>query len=360
MRRVDPTPWRGMALATAFTAALAVCLVLTPGHAHAELGVEDESGEPLGEFELPDWVPSVGFGFGLQAREVDSEFTAFLKSDNAGAVNTAFNCRRSLFGINPDSGVCDFEEQEERTLDSGSLPGDLQLLGPAWRGDLPYGLSIRPMLRAGAAWTFSRRVIASQGFEQPDMESNTPNADLRVEIEAEPRWFWYTGLGAAIQLPFERPTFLKISGVYHEQRVNVFSRVDRGFEVNNVLESISRIEDEDEVTIRGIGPSIGFETEVARIGPVAFSFAGDVMVTFPVSGTDSSATISQSPLLTPAELGLAPLCAPGQQPDLTGGPNPPPPTGTGTFCWDEPDFESDLDNPFYFGGLQVRLSWVGW
>jgi hypothetical protein len=350
MRRVGPTPRRGAALVPLLLAAAALGATLAPDHARAELG----EGSSLGEYELPDWIPSVGFGFGIQARKAEGGFAALLKSDSAD--RELFNCRASIFGINPDAESCDFFQQDEETVDGGTIPGGLQLLGPAWSGDLPFGLSIRPLVHAGAAWNFDRRLIARQGFEQPDMEVNGVEADLRAEIEGEPRWFWYTGIGTAIRLPFERPTFLKIAGNYHEQRVNAFGRVDRGQSVGTTFLGVNRLEEEEELTIKGLGPSIGLETEVARIGPVSFGFAADLMITFPLSGTDWSTSVSQVPLLTPSDLsvpGAAP-CAPGQEPET------PPPLGTGVFCYDNIDFNASFDNPFYFGGVQVRISWIGW
>jgi len=356
MRRVGPTPRRGAALVHLLLAASVGAIALTAGHARAELGEGEQA--PLGEFELPDWIPSMGVGFGIHARDADGSIEAILR-DGTTSAGLDFFCvpDNAFFPGNPAAGSCPFSAAGEETVDGGSIPGDLQLLGPEWSKDLPFGVAIRPLLRAGAAWNFDRRVIGRSGFELPDMESNGQEPDLLMELEAEPRWFWFAGLGTAIRLPFERPTFLKIAGNYHEQRVNVFGRADRGFQVGAIpLEFALRVEDEDELTIRGFGPSIGLETELARFGPVAFGFAADFMVTFPVSGEDTRGILSQEGLLdenkdfTPAE-GGPPLCAPGQQPMIA---------VPGGFCYDNIEWEASLDNPFYFGGVQVRISWIGW
>jgi hypothetical protein len=316
-----------------------------PVAARAEL--EAESGDyesSLGEFGLPDWIPSIGVGAGVQARDGEASFGTLLRSDTPGTNENSYNCRNAtVFGVpNPFTQSCDFVDDSEDTVDGASLPLSLQLLGPSL-DDLPFGLRLRPLLHGGYSWNYSRRILAEAGNEVVDFDGNGQEPDLRVEVEAENVSFWWSGAGIAVQLPLERPAFLKIAANYHEQDTRVFSRIDR----RNTL-ATTRVREKDTLTIRGIGPSIGLEAEVARAGPLSFGVSADFLLTIPLSGADEQYQLSQQTLLSPFELSMADACAPGEVATFQ------------DFCFDNFDTDVDLDNPFYFGSVQVRVSWIGW
>jgi hypothetical protein len=159
-------------------------------------------------------------------------------------------------------------------------------------------------------------------------------------MRGNPEYMWYTGGGVALQLPFEsRAVFLKVGAHYLEDRVDVVGQIDRGFVVGQNAVQIVSAEFTDELTIPGVGPYVGVAAEIARFGPVTLDFIADVLMTFPLSGTDSEFTIEQP-------------FGPGDPPSCTTNPGAVP-------CVQPAQFSYDGDNLHWLGFAGLRFSWVG-
>jgi hypothetical protein len=303
-----------------------LALIFTLGMLPASKALGEE------EADLPPWVPSLGIGAGIQARAIDGTIDAFL-FDGTLSPNLVSDC---IPGGNVFEGFCDMSADESRTLDGGTLGGTLQLLGPSL-ASLP--LHPRPFVHGGFFWNFDSRTIADEGFNPSSFETNFSEPDLRTRLRGNPEYMWYTGGGVALQLPFEsRAVFVKVGAHYLEDRVEVVGQVDRGFTVGDTVNTVTN-EFTDELTIKGVGPYLGVEAEIARFGPLTLNFVSDVLMTFPLSGTDSQFSIEE-----PFGGGDPPSCtvSPGALP-----------------CVLPAQFSYDADSIHWLGFAGLRFSWIG-
>jgi hypothetical protein len=284
------------------------------------------------EAALPAWVPSLGIGFGIQARQVDGTIDALLFD---GTISTMIEA--SCFTTGPFAGFCNMGADDSRTQDGATLGGSLQLLGPSLAS-----LPLRPRLFAhgGFFQGFDSRTIAESGQNPSAFINNGQEPDLHTRLRGNPEYMWYMGGGIALQLPIEsRPVFVKIGAHYLEDHVEVVGRIDRGFVVPGDEIETRSAEFSDDLTIPGIGPFLGIEAEIARFGPVALDFVGDVLMTFPLSGTDSQFSIEQ-----PFGGGDPPSCtvSPGAVP-----------------CVSPAQYTYDADSLHWLGFVGLRFSWIG-
>lgn len=271
---------------------------------------------------LPDWIPSAGGGIGFFSRDVDGLSDGIIESGNL----VAENC--------DDKGFCTFFDSDTRAVDGASIPVSGQLLGPAWES--AWGKP-RLLVHGGYGFPLKDRVVSETGFAPSDFDSNGQNADARVRLTGEPEHFWWAGAGVALQLPVDRyPVWVKLSVSYMEEETNVVGRVDQkiGTDPDNNNAPVSDFrKEEDTLKIRHIAPAFGLEALFARIGPVALGLSGDFMLGIPIGSTDTKLVV----------------LAPGL------GVDKPPGESTGGAV----TFRYDGDSPWFWGGLTVRLVWVG-
>jgi hypothetical protein len=286
------------------------------------------------ELQVPDWVPSLGLGGGIQSRPTDGEIDALI-FNNQPSTTRIVPCI-PLGSGSPFDGFCDLSADDTRSLDGATLVGSAQLLGPPLRNVF---LRPRPFVHGGFSWAFDSRTIAEAGFNPSTFEvENLNEPDIRTRLRGNPEYLWYVGGGVALQLPIElRPVFVKIGAHYMEEMTEVVGTIDRAEEL---LTSLQTTEFTTDLTIRGVGPFFGLEAELARIGPVALNAVGDVFMTFPLSGTD-------------AEFDLDGPVFPG---DVSACRDSPPGT---VRCQSPAHFSYGADDIHWLGVAALRLTWVG-
>jgi hypothetical protein len=313
-------------------------------------------GEPLPEGELPNWIPSVGLGFGIQTRDMRGTISnpqnpfaqfsglnpifggAFLKTDTI-VTEPRFACRSA----GQFAGFCFFFDDQTQAVDGATLPLGLQLMGPP--APVIPG-RIRPFIQGAYAFDFESRVVASSGFKPAGFPVAAPDQfpTLRLELEVSPVSTWWAGGGLAIQAPIDMPLFLKLGFNYSQQDLDLQGNIWRGFNVNNPNQFTERTSVDGDMTIKSWGPSFGLEAEVWRIGSLAMNLSADFYVFLPRSGTDAFMTL--------------------QQPRVSGGLNPEPLPCTGnpgdaTNCLQPAQFRIDADETQYHGSIMLRLTWLG-
>jgi hypothetical protein len=272
----------------------------------------------------------VGIGAGPQSREIDGSIDAIL-FDGTLAATRIVPCGAQAIPPLP-GGYCDLSNNDNRTLDGAVLDVSAQLLGPPLESVF---LRPRPFVFGRYDLSFDSRTIVQAGSNPSSFDDNLQEADIRTRLRGNPEYFWYVGGGVALQMPIEwTPVFLKIGGHYMEDRVDVVGQIDR----SQGPGSLATTEFTDELTIPGVGPSIGLEAQIARFGPLSLDVVADVLFSFPLSGTDSQFTVEQ-----PTFGGDPPQCSVSQVPG----------------CIEPADFGYDADNVHYFGVVALRFSWVG-
>lgn len=283
------------------------------------------------ERDLPPWVPSLGIGVGIQARTIDGDISALLFDGTAVPTRRA-PCNTLIFFIGP--GFCDLSDSDTRSVDGAALQGGGQLLGPS----LDVFLRPRPFVHGGFDWAFDSRTVAQGGMNPSSFQENGAEADIRTRLRGNPEYLWYVGGGVALQLPVDFTTaFVKLGAHYMQERSEVVGTIDRSLGSS----AVQTVESTDELTIPGIGPSFGLEAEIYRFGPVALNFVADMLVTFPLSGTDTQFQLDE--------------------PNFGG--DPPPcttePPGTAR-CVSPATFSYDADEPHWLGSVSLRFGWVGY
>ena len=282
---------------------------------------------------LPQWIPSLGVGVGIQAREVDGSIDAFLKSDAGGDPPPQASC----VPINPPSifsSFCDMNDSDTRTADGAAMDISGQVLGPAW-SSMP--LRPRPYVQGGWALTFDSRTIAESGNPPSSFMTNGQEPDLHTRMRSNPEYLWYAGGGVALQMPIDfTPVFLKIGAHYMQQNLKVTGQIERSQGGPVFSNEVTK-----KLDTTGVGPSLGLEAEVYRFGPVALQFVADVFFTFPLSDTDTSFDVEE------------PLPFGGDPPSCTTNP-------TAVPCVTPGRFDYKGDNVHYFGVAGLRFAWVGY
>jgi hypothetical protein len=316
-------------------------------------GAAEEGGTDGG----PDWIPSLGAGFGIYSRGYEARVSGdqvvnrlgldangqiivvpfvqngFFTTTRGSGVPTfrGYNCSRGSSAFpwlelpQPDgsvpAGVCGpFDGKSDDSLDGGAPSFNAQLLGPVWDG-MP--LRPRPLFQAGLAWPTDSRNIAEEGVKVSDFDTVAEPA-VRLELDADPSLFWWIGAGAALELPIERySTRLKFSLGYMEDEVEL-----KGSVANDFGTGIQFNKSTQTLVVRSIAPAIGLEADLARFGPLMLTVSADTI--FSVALSDTSAV-----MLVPAP------------PSNTGAP-----TGTATMTYEGEDL-------LIFGGVQFRFGWMG-
>jgi hypothetical protein len=307
-----------------------------------------QASDVLKDGEFPNWIPSLGAGFGLQSRDVharidnpDNPFAqfaslnpifggAFLKTDIVNS-EPRFRCRPS----GQFAGFCFFLADATEALDGGTLPLGGQLIGPAE----PFLGLVRPFIHGAYAIDFDSRVIASSGFKPGGFPTTGPLPKMRVQVEARPQSTWWAGGGIAVQVPIDIPVFLKFGYNYSKHEMDLEGDIWRGIVINNE-DAIRRTNAKDDLSITSWGPSFGVEAEVWRIGQIAMNLSADLLVFFPRDGTDTRFSLEQ-----PRTSGDPPQCS--------SSPNPP------SNCLQPAFFSVDADETQYHGSLSLRLVWLG-
>jgi hypothetical protein len=274
------------------------------------------------EETLPAWIPSVGIGPGIHSRAAEGTVDGLMKTSAVGP-NTQIPCDLQ--------GFCLFYDQDERNIDGTAVGVSAQLLGPSAP---TWPLRPRPFVQAALIRPFASRVLAESGYQPSDFDANGQEPDLQLELNADPQLLWYTGGGAALQLPFERPVFIKLGAHYMEERLDMLGRIQRNVDNTTPLPEGRK---KEELTVRSIGPDIGLEVEVFRFGPFAAQLSADVLLSFPLNSLADTFQADQP--LTPAEI---------QQIEL-GLLQPPEPA----------DFTYDAENVHIFGTVWIRFAWLG-
>jgi hypothetical protein len=313
------SPRRGRVAACA--AALAFALLASASRAQ-----EDE------EQELPSWIPSVGLGFGIQSREIDGNIDAVLLTGAISSVNlTCQGLPPFNPALPPITGVCDASASDSRASDGAAFDISGQVLGPAL-ASIP--LKPRPFVHGGFAFEYDSRTITEQGLNPGSFDVNGTEPDIHTRLRANPDSLWYAGGGVALQMPIEfTPVFLKIGAHYMEERIDATGSIDQG-----IGEVVLHTEATEELKIGGAGPSFGIEAEVWRFGPVGVQFAADVLVTFPLTGSDAQFDLDQ-PDSSPF-----PSCA--NDPNVT--------------CIEPANFDFNADNVHVLGLASFRFAWLGY
>jgi hypothetical protein len=305
----------------ASASALALALLATASRAEEQ------------EQDLPSWIPSVGLGFGIQSREIDGNIDAFLLG---GTVAAATVPCQGLPPFNPAlppiTGICDLSASDNRASDGAAFDISGQVLGPSLSS---IWLKPRPFVHGGFAFEYDSRTIAEGGENPGSFDVNLQEPDLRTRLRANPDFLWYVGGGVALQLPIEfTPVFLKIGAHYLEERMDAVGSIDQGVGENDVL----HVETTKSLKIGGAGPSVGVEAEVWRFGPVGVQAAADLLVTFPLSGSEAQMDLDQP------DHAPFPSCA--DDPDVT--------------CVEPAHFDFDADNVSYLGVASIRFAWLGY
>ena len=281
------------------------------------------------EKQLPSWIPSLGIGVGIQSRDIDGDIDAFLATSAVGG-SVRLDCLTS----GPFTAFCDVSASDTRASDGAALDMSGQILGPAL-DSVP--LKPRPFVHGGFAFEYDSRTIAEAGYNPGSFGPElTIEPRIHTRLRANPDSIWYAGGGIALQMPIEfTPVFVKIGGHYMEERMDMVGGIDRG--VGAFGDFISA-ESTEGLTIGGAGPSFGVEAEVWRFGPVGLQFAADVLMTFPLSGTDA-----QFELEEPGDAPPSCVDSPGAIP-----------------CVEPATFDFSADNIHYLGVATFRFAWLGY
>jgi hypothetical protein len=280
------------------------------------------------EKQLPNWIPSLGIGVGMQSRDIDGDIDAFLKSGT-----TTGSSVLACVTAGPFAGFCDMSTSDSRASDGAALDLSGQLLGPAL-GSVP--LRPRPFVHGGFAFEYDSRTIAESGFHPGSFDALFSEPRLHTRLRANPDSLWYAGGGIALQMPIEfTPVFVKIGAHYMQERIDAIGTIDTGI---GSADDFVTAEGSKELTIGGAGPSLGIEAEVWRFGPVGVQFAADVLMTFPLSGTDAQFEVEQAGATSPS-------CT--DQPDAIP-------------CVEPATFDFDADNIHYLGVATFRFAWLGY
>lgn len=267
---------------------------------------------------VPDWLLTVGSGAGFFSRDVDGLIDGVVRTSTTQAASC------------DNQGFCVFYDKETRSVDGLGIPIVAQLMGPAWES---AWLQPRLFAQGGYTWPLKDRVVAEIGSTPSDFDTNGQEPDVRLRLSGEPEYFWWAGAGVALQLPVHRyPVWVKLAVNYLEEETNVVGRADEQTGIDPITDDPVNEANIDEKTLkmRMIAPSLGLEALFARMGPVALGIAGDFMVGFNISSSDTKFVV-QAPGLT--SIG----------PD-SGGPV---------------TFRYDADSPWFWGGLTLRFTWVG-
>jgi hypothetical protein len=325
-RRVQPVP-RAFASTTAYCCLVAVLLVVPSG-----AGAQEEELPEGG----PDWVPSIGVGFGIYSRDVTGRIegvrtgTYFprFQGQNLAPVtvtkgfvtltqaepqssSSLGNARKCTTNVNtyrapqPNGlvGICGpFEDVGNESLDGGAPSFHAQLLGPSWRS---APLSPRPFLQGMFALPISSRTIAHDGFKVSDFDTISSEPQVRIEMSAQPKSFWQAGGGVALKLPWERyDVRAKLGLGFSQEQIDVTTKSwvavrkstpsicpdDPPIPPGGVNPPIVAplTEQKNTMNIQSITPSIGLEADVARFGPVMVSVSADTFFSVALSGTDQT------------------------------------------------------------------------
>lgn len=283
------------------------------------------------EEPLPDWIPSIGLGPGIYSRAAEGTVDGFLKTGAVQLPDLKFQCTPQAA---PNPGFCIFYDNDERDIDGAALGFSAQLMGPS---AVSWPLRPRPFVQGAWVRTYYSRVLAESGFQPSDFDANGQEPDLQLEENADPQYLWYTGGGVALQLPFERPTFIKLGAHYMEERLDITGRILRADQVDNVPVNMPEARHKDELTVRSVGPDIGFEIEVFRFGPIAAQLTGDVLFSFPLNSVKNTFFVDQQ--LTAEETA-----------QIEAGTQPQP---------DPAEFDYDAENVHYYGTIYIRFAWLG-
>ena len=288
------------------------------------------------EKALPSWIPSVGLGFGLQSREIDGKIDAILAT-GAGSTGSSVLVCQGLPPTNPFlppfTGRCDVSSDDSRTSDGAAFDISGQLMGPSL-SSVP--LKPRPYVQGGFAWEYDSRTITEEGFNTGSFDEIFTEPRIHTRLRANPNWFWYAGGGVALQMPIEfTPVFIKIGAHYLEEHMDAIGEIDRGLEGETFVSA----EETEGLSIGGAGPSFGVEAEVWRFGPVGVQFAADILVTFPLSGTEAQFELQE----------------PGDDPPACNGSDP-----FLVDCVEPSQFDFDADNVHYLGLASFRFAWLGY
>jgi hypothetical protein len=303
-------------------------------------------GETLKEDELPNWIPSLGVGFGIHTRDVSAridnpsnpfaQFAGINPAFGGAFLPTGVPINEAPFFCRPAgqfTGFCFFFDDDTTAVDGGSVPLGGQLIGPAE----PFLGVVRPFVHGAFAIDFDSRVIAASGLKPAGFPTAGRKPRLRIQLEARPEHTWWVGGGLAVQIPIDRPLFLKLGYAYSQHQMELEGSIWRNIVINN-QDTIERLNNYDELKIKGAGPTFGLEAEVWRIGSLAMNLSADLLVFFPSSGTDARFEVN-----TPLSAGEVYCSAP----------NPP------SNCVQPAFLTVDADETQYHGSLTLRLTWLG-
>jgi hypothetical protein len=129
--------------------------------------------------------------------------------------------------------------------------------------------------------------------------------------------------------------FLKVGAHYLEESIVAIGTISRG---DGTDTGSLQSEAQDGLKVGGAGPSFGVEAEVWRFGPVGVQFAADILVTFPLSGTDTQFELEE-PGDEPPQCSVQPDAIP---------------------CVEPATFDFDADNIHYLGLASFRFAWLGY
>ncbi|HVN39788.1 MAG TPA: hypothetical protein VMW19_16620 [Myxococcota bacterium] len=294
---------------------------------------------------VPNWVPSVGFGFGIQSREINGNIDAILFTNQTGQPpSVTIPCQTQTLSMPPPLppfvGFCNLGGAANRASDGAAFDLSGQILGPPWKS-APWKLRPRPFVHGGFAFEYDSRTIVEVGINPSSFQNAALEPLAHTRLRANPNWIGFAGGGVALQLPIEfTPVFLKLGAVFTEEQLDAVGTIDRGGnDVNNKLFTVSNDRTEA-LKIPGVGPSVGVEAEVWRFGPIALQFVADLLVSFPLSDDKTSFDLDQ-----PVFPGDPPSCVT----------NP-----TAVPCVNPGHFDFKADNPSFFGVASLRFGWVGY
>lgn len=214
-------------------------------------------GELFDEVREPDWIPTLKVGVG-----VDTQFTE-------GTVMADQIQTLGPFDVS-------FQGTDDNPVDGPAATGAIEIMGP----EIFDG--VRPFFTAGLRDQLEGGTVVSRAQAMGDLQ----NTRVRLTLEVLQDQWWFAGLGAAFQLPFEgynvkfKPSInyvglkSEVAGVIIQPILLTSSTTNDDF----------RQESRSAITNHGISPRVELDAEVYRQGPISVGLYAELESMILLSG----------------------------------------------------------------------------